>query len=134
MRPPTSDIRDQFALRLQDFLQPFFVVCGHRMNVAEPSFQQNVYQGAWFFLTLYDCDDGDHSGNVPNELLVTAMAQANENGSSRVIVRIPGRNGLLLGLLSQQRWWTQSRAVMCGQHILREHLDAFQIEAKEVID
>ncbi|MDF1658136.1 MAG: N-6 DNA methylase [Verrucomicrobiales bacterium] len=134
LRPPTPKTRDQFALRLQDFLQPFFVVCGHRMNVAEPSFQQDVYRGAWFFLTLYDSDDGDHSGDVPSELLVTAMAQANENGSSRVIVRIPGRNGLLLGLLSQQRWWTQSRAVMCGQQILREHLDAFQIEAKEVID
>jgi len=134
LRPPTPKIRNKFSLRLQDFLQPFFVVCGHRLNVAEPAFQQDVYRGSWFFLTLYRSDENDHSGDISSELLVTAMAQANESGASRVIIRLPGRKGLLLGMLSQQRWWTQSRAVMCGQHILREHLEAFQIDSKEVTD
>ena len=32
---------------------------------------------------------------------------------------------LLLGLLNQRRWWTVTRACLCSQHIIREHLGAF---------
>lgn len=128
LHPPTVPIRAAFAEGLENFLQPFFEVCGEKLCVSEPSFQQDVYRESWFFLLLQRGDTSNKEGKVPPELLVAAMAQANKNGSSRVIIRLPGGDGLLLGLLSQQRWWTCSRAILCGQHILRHHLDAFGID------
>jgi hypothetical protein len=55
------------------------------------------------------------------------MAEADRRSASRILVRAPGRKGLLLGLLNQRRWWTRTRARLCGQYILRNHLDAFDL-------
>ena len=53
------------------------------------------------------------------------MQEANRTSASRIVVNAPGGKGLLLGLLNQKRWWTISRARLCGQHLLREHLGVF---------
>jgi hypothetical protein len=53
------------------------------------------------------------------------MEVANKRGTSRIIVHASGKRGLLLGLLNQRRWWTHTRARLCAQHIVREHLGAF---------
>ena len=53
------------------------------------------------------------------------MELANQNGSSRIMVQTPGNRGLLLGLLNRKRWWTVTRARLCAQHIIRDHIDAF---------
>lgn len=53
------------------------------------------------------------------------MHKANETGASRIIVKLPDERGLLLGLLNQQRWWTITRARLCGTHLLRQYLDVF---------
>ena len=45
--------------------------------------------------------------------------------ASRIIVKANSRVGLLLGLLNQRRWWTVTRAQLCAQHILRNHLGSF---------
>jgi len=129
LAPPTSAIRSRFAAELQDLLQPFFKVCGTSLVVAEPPFQQDVWREPWFFLSLRRPESGPDA-NVSPGLLVAAMQQANESGASRVIVRAPEKQGLLVGLLSQRRWWTVTRARMCGRHILREHLDAFGIDGE----
>lgn len=53
------------------------------------------------------------------------MEAANQGGCSRIIVHAPGKRGLLLGLLNQNRWWTITRARLCAQHIIRERLSSF---------
>lgn len=131
--PPTPTKRDHFAKEVESFLQPFFKVCDKELQVSEPEFQQDVHREPWFFLMLSRADQSEKASISPS-LLEAAMGQANESGSSRVIVRFSEKGGLLLGLLSQQRWWTVTRARMCGQHILREHLDAFGLEPQEVED
>lgn len=134
LHPPVRSNRDAFSNRLCDFLQPFFDVCGQSLRISEPAFQQDLYRESWYFLKLHKSGDNDNTQEIPSELLIEAMATANESGSSRVIIRLPEKKGLLLGLLSQQRWWTVSRAIMCGQHVLRNHLDAFGICEEEVHD
>ena len=123
---PMREMRADFASELENLIQPFFKVCGESVSVIEPSFQQDVWREAWFFLSVHK---GKAASNAlaSTQLLEAAMAKANETGASRIVVRAPRKQGLLVGLLSQQRWWTITRARMCGRHIIREHLDAFGI-------
>ncbi len=131
--PPSTQAQNQFRDELRCFLQPFFKVCGQTLQVCDPDFEQDVYREPWLFLMLSNSGN-KINGAVPAILLEAAMEQANKSGSSRIVIRLPENEGLLLGLLTQQRWWTRTRAKMCGQHILRDHLDAFGIKPQEVTD
>ena len=42
-----------------------------------------------------------------------------------IIIGTHGNHGMILGLLNQRRWWTITRARLCAQHIIRDHIDAF---------
>lgn len=102
MFPPSSEIRAAFASELKTLLQPFFKVCGEALTVTDPPFQQDVWRESCFFLALHKKDANPQSLVSP-KLLEAAMGKANETGASRVIVRAPRKQGLLLGVLSQRR-------------------------------
>lgn len=114
--------REPFRAELADVLEPFFEVCGEKVIVDEPADQPDTWRQPWFFLAL-SC--AGKPAMLDPDLLRQAMEEANKWSSSRIIVRMPGRRGLLLGLLNQRRWWTLTRARLCGQHIIRNHLKAF---------
>jgi hypothetical protein len=116
------DTRADFVSALREALEPYFDVCGEHADVREAEFQPDTWREPWFFLTL--SRDAD-SVPVNANLMHRAMEAANERGTSRIIVHAPGRRGLLLGLLNQRRWWTVTRARLCSQHIIRQHLGAF---------
>ena len=127
LNPPCSKIRLTFSENLDDFLSPFFSVCGKQLHVTEPSFQQNAFNSAWRFVQL-SSDQDDSVSDLPRRLVENIIQKANETGSSRIILRLPEGKGLFLALLNQRRWWTTSRALMCGQYILKHHLDAFDLQ------
>lgn len=114
--------RADFLQSLREELNPYFDVCGESVEVLEPEKQPGEWREPWFFLTV-----SRKSTEVPFNpgLLREAMKMANQRGSSRIIVQVPGKRGLLLGLLNQRRWWTKTRARLCAQHIIRQHLGAF---------
>jgi hypothetical protein len=114
--------REPFRSELVDLLEPYFEVCGERILVEQPPGQPDVWEQPWLFLAI---SRAGQPVPVDVELLRAAMEQANKTAASRIIVRAPGGSGLLLGLLNQRRWWTISRARLCGQHIIRHHLEAF---------
>ena len=114
--------REPFYIELSDMLEPYFDVCGEKVLIEELQSQQSTWEQPWFFLAISRATE---SVQVNVHLLREAMEEANRNSASRIIVRAPGRRGLLLGLLNQRRWWTISRARLCGQHIIRQHLEAF---------
>jgi len=121
----TSDKQDPrvvFITELRESLEPYFDVCGEHVAVRDDALQPDKWAGPWFFLTI-----SREADTVPVNvsLLRRAMEIANQRGTSRIIVKAPGRRGLLLGLLNQRRWWTKTRARLCSQHIIRECLDAF---------
>ena len=114
--------REPFCAELSDLLEPYFDVCGEKVHIEEPRNQPDTWEQPWFFLAV------SRAGKpvpVDASLLRQAMEEANRSSASRIIVRAPGGRGLLLGLLNQRRWWTITRARLCGQHIVRHHLDAF---------
>ncbi len=114
--------RADFLQTLREELNPYFEVCGEGVEVLEPEKQPGEWREPWFFLTI-----SRKSTVVPFNpgLLREAMKAANQRGSSRIIVQASGKRGLLLGLLNQRRWWTKTRARLCAQHIIRQHLGAF---------
>jgi N-6 DNA Methylase len=118
----THETRADFLQTLREELNPYFDVCGESGEVLEPEKQTGEWREPWFFLTV-----SRKSTEVPfnPSLLREAMKVANQRGSSRIIVQAPGKRGLLLGLLNQRRWWTKTRARLCAQHIIRQHLAAF---------
>lgn len=122
------DNRSEFISSLQGALDPYFDVCGEHASVREAEFQCDSWNEPWFFLEI---SSSDNSVTVNSSLMREAMKSANQRGCSRIIVRAPKKQGLLLGLLNQRRWWTITRARLCAQHIIREHLDAFGLKEDE---
>jgi hypothetical protein len=118
----TRDTRADFVNALSEALEPYFDVCGEHAAVREAGFQPDSWREPWFFLAL---SREAESVPVNPNLMRKAMEAANDRGTSRIIVHAPGKRGLLLGLLNQRRWWTVTRARLCSQHIIREHLGAF---------
>jgi hypothetical protein len=116
------DTRADFESALREALEPYFDVCGEHAAVREAEFQPDTWREPWFFLALSREAD---SVLVNTSLMRKAMEAANDRGTSRIIVHASGKRGLLLGLLNQRRWWTVTRARLCSQHIIREHLGAF---------
>ena len=116
------DTRADFESALSEALEPYFDVCGEHAAVREAGFQSDIWREPWFFLAL--SREADSVPVNPN-LMRKAMEAANDRGTSRIIIHAPGKRGLLLGLLNQRRWWTVTRARLCSQHIIREHLGAF---------
>lgn len=116
------DTRVDFISALTELLEPYFEVCGEHVSIVEPKLQPDTWGGPWFFLSISRAGE---TVPINSNLLCKAMDEANKRSASRIIVKAHGRHGLLLGLLNQRRWWTVSRARLCGQHILRNHLNAF---------
>lgn len=114
--------REPFCSELREMLAPYFDVCREKVRIEEPFHQQGFWEQPWFFLAISRADEP-----VPAnaDLLLAAMEEANKSSASRIIVRAHSGRGLLLGLLNQRRWWTLTRARLCGQHIIRHHLAAF---------
>ena len=114
--------RADFVNTLKEELQPYFDVCGEQVTVEEAAFQPDSWREPWFFLAVA------HAGarlNVNANLMRKVMEAANERGASRIVAPAAGKRGLLIGVLNQRRWWTVTRARLCAQHIIRNHLDAF---------
>ena len=116
------DSRARFRDTLRDELEPYFDVCGEHVIVTEPAMQPDEWIQPWIFLCATRKGE---TVTVSPALLRKAMQLANERSASRLVVKLPGRHGLMLGLLNQQRWWTATRARLCAQHLVRHHLAAF---------
>lgn len=127
--PGRAEDIEPFLVELRQLLDPFFEVCGKHLLVDFPPFPQDRWRTPWTFLAL--ARSGRRFELEP-ALLQAAMAEANRLSASRVIVESPSRDGLLLGVLNQRRWWTLTRARLCAQHILRRHLGAFGLEDAQV--
>jgi len=115
------ETRSDFLDTLRESLEPYFDICGEHVAVREAEFQPDSWQEPWFFLSI---SRETESVNVNPSLMRKAMEAANKRGCSRIIVNAPQKQGILLGLLNQRRWWTVTRARLCARHIIRERLGA----------
>lgn len=121
MERTTVETRKPFLDTLRNELEPYFDVCAEHAAVSETAFQPADWREPWFFFSV---SREGHRVQVNPGLIRKAMEVANQRGCSRIMIHAPGKRGLLVGLLNQRRWWTITRARLCAQHIIREHLDS----------
>lgn len=124
-RPIASKDMQLFRDYLEDMLQPLFSVTNQRIAVsAYPTLNQ--WNDPWRFLSISLAGDA-----VPNlqDFLRRLMTEVNKTSASRVVFHIPN-GGLILGIINQRRFWTQSRARLCSLYIEQHHLSAFPIPSR----
>lgn len=115
--------REVFCEELRQRLQPFFDVTGDTVHVGEPpGLRQQTWEATWRFIAVWK---EQAPQDIPAQVLQQAMADANNMGLSRIIVRLRQGCGVLIGILDARRWWTRTRARLCAHTLIMEHLDAF---------
>jgi hypothetical protein len=122
-QPVPPEELEMFCRYLEDMLQPLFGIAGQRVVVGPQRQHLGVGYPSWQFVSVTLL--GEELQDT-RELLARLMSEANKTGASRVILRLP-ECGLLVGILNQRRFWTQSRARLCSVYIERHHMDAFPI-------
>ena len=126
-QPASHSQADAFRTYLEEMLQPSFAIVHQRVRVELLPAVRGEWDPAWRFLSIA-LDGGEFQ--VTDAFVRSLMEEANKAAASRVVMRVPD-GGLLLGVLNQRRFWTQSRARLCGVYSLRQHLDAFPIESRK---
>jgi len=107
-----------FTAKLEATLQPFFKVTKQNVRVEIVPKAGGEWNPPWRFATVVL--DG-HTFQPSPAFIAKLMRVASETSASRVVMALPD-GGIILGLLNQSRFWTRSRARLCGLHIAREHL------------
>ena len=126
-RPANPREAEIFRSYLEEMLQPSFAVVGQQVHVRLIPADKGEWESSWRFLSIAINND---ELPVTDSLICRLMEEANKAAASRVVMRVP-EGGLLLGVLNQLRFWTRSRARLCGVYLLRHHLDAFPFESRK---
>ncbi len=119
--PQRRDV-DAFCQYLVDMVQPFVQGPRAELYAAEVIGQSEGWQSPWRFVSLTPYKA---PVEISGAFLSSVMQEANRTAASRVVMVLP-QGGLFIGLLNQLRFWSQSRARMCGLHIVRQHLSVFR--------
>jgi hypothetical protein len=124
--PVPPEELETFREYLESMLQPLFEISGQRLAVRLLQQKARERFPSWQFVGVTLA--GDELQNT-QELLTRLMSDATKTGASRIILRVPD-GGLLLGIINARRFWTRSRARLCGLHIEQSHMDAFPMETR----
>jgi hypothetical protein len=121
---PSLAERESFRRRLESVLCPFFRILGKEPQVTLWKSGDAFLKSHAPFGILFVSEKG-HPLVEPDELSFEVVAKlANDTGSSRIIEIIS--SGLRVGILSQYRYWTPSRARLLGAEIVRQHMSVFE--------
>jgi hypothetical protein len=123
-KPPTAGEIEKFRRRLESGLRPFFKVLGKEPMVElwNPVADGEAKEIA--FGTFLIGEKGRKPSGQDSIFKSKVLPLANETGATRVVETL--RDGLLVGILRQYRYWTPSRARLLGAEIVREHLGGFE--------
>jgi hypothetical protein len=123
-RVPTGAEREAFRRRLESVLRPFFKVLSKEPQVVVWKPDDMFLQKEAPFSILLVGQRG-HTPAEPNTLFRNVILNlADDTGTTRIIQQVEG--GLLVGILSQYRYWTPSRARLLGAEIVRQHISLFE--------
>jgi len=122
--PPTKRERQLFYDDLREMLSPSFAITGETVSIEETEIADRDITSPWHFFGI-SASSAPRSlgGGEHKDLIGQIIVEANKTGCSRVTVH--GDRYLLVGVIAQYRYWTLSRARLCGLDILRRHLDVF---------
>ncbi|SDT92756.1 N-6 DNA methylase [Desulfobacula phenolica] len=123
---PNDKERNAFYCQLQRFLSPSFSITNEKISINEIQFKNQDIISSWHFFAISSSSMLTNPVKKIHESLLNKISEeANKTGCSRVIVH--GDGYLTIGIISQYRYWTLSRARLCALEIQRHHLDTFPI-------
>ena len=129
---PCRNERRAFYAELQRFLAPSFSVTNEIVSIEEvDEIKTQEINSSWHFFVVSSSSSSSSSSlsqpiqTVLKKLISQIAEEANKTGCSKVIVH--GDGYLFVGIISQYRYWTLSRARLCAMDIQRHHLDTFPI-------
>jgi len=123
-KPPTAGEIEKFRRRLESGLRPFFKVLDKEpvVELWNPVADGEAKEIA--FGTFLIGEKGRKPSGQDSIFQSKVLPLANETGATRVVETL--RDGLLVGILRQYRYWTPSRARLLGAEIVREHFGGFE--------
>ena len=119
-RPPDQADVDAFCRYLVEMIQPFVDTATALRAFTIPP-EGSAYSAPWRFIGLSTRTDPTE---VSPAFLSPMVREGDGMSASRIVLVLPG-GGLIIGLLNQRRFWSHSRARLCGLHVIRRHLNAF---------
>ena len=123
---PNRDERKEFYAELKRLLTPSFSITNEIVSIDEVEIITRDISSSWHFFVVSSSSSISRQIQTVQKRLISQVAEeANKTGCSRVIVH--GDRNLFIGILSQYRYWTLSRARICALDIQRHHLDTFPI-------
>jgi hypothetical protein len=96
-------------------LEPFARTAGQNLSVRRVERPEG---SPWEILVVGTSEAGQA---LDRSVLRDLMARADQEGASQVVLVQRRERRLVLGILRQFRYWTQSRARLCALTILEEH-------------
>jgi hypothetical protein len=116
-RPPEIAEIKKYTARLEGELQPFVQAAGKRLEVKHLT--KMSFAAPWEVLLLTTSQQKEPpESTVLDEL----FRRADRAGASQIRLIQPDRGRLLLGILREYRYWTQTRARLTALELLKEHL------------
>jgi hypothetical protein len=118
-RPPTGSEVLAYAQRIERELTPFARTAGQGVEVLR---LDRHGEAPWEVLVIGKKPHDSRSYEIvaPDELQ-GLFEQADREGASQVLLVQAERNRLLLGVLRQHRYWTQTQARLVALQILEAH-------------
>lgn len=123
-RPPSQTTVDEFCRYLAEMIRPFVKHRSNSLRVTPIPVTHSIWTSPWRFIAA---TSEATSLEISQEFLASVMLEATRTAASRVTMILP-KGGLLLGLLNQSKFWSLSRARLCGLHIVRQHMAAFSVQ------
>ena len=120
---PTNEEKQAFATMLRDILAPFSTAVGRPLQVrllsadAESQWEAIVVSAGRIPLTE----------EITTKHLDRVLKKADETGASLVVLPLKDQPALIAAVLAQYRYWTKTRARLCGLDFLQEHVDVFNL-------
>ena len=121
-QPPQQADVEAFCRYLADMVKPFAKGLAEDLHSVEVGNRDGALLSPWRFIVL--APHGKPK-ELSHHLFPSVIQEANRTAASRILLVLP-HGGLLIGLLNQLRFWSKSRARLCGLHIIRQHLSAFR--------
>ena len=116
--PATTEVK-AFCSELRTAMRPFAKRVGREIRVAEIGDRSEG--DAFRFIAVFVTDGAAVSMADVQKLI---LSLADRTGASLIIQA--EKNGLLVGILNQYRYWTKSRARLLAAEILRDHFANFE--------
>lgn len=121
--PPIKTQKDEFIKNLKNQLLPFFKTVNQTIFADIIKLDSSDLEQPWQFIRLTPTKG---KSIITLQNLDRLMDIANKRGASQIIIK--DKDGLIIGLLNQYRYWTKSRARFCALEILRFHMDSFPLK------